>query len=143
MSLKRIEELPIFDAKRPINLHITAKDVSTADPKRPNSCAVAKACKRSLHALEVRVHLSRVYIRSNKMNWQRYLTPNSLRQEIIAFDRGGQFEPGVYKLGRLQPSKRVTGKAQGSRTSTQTKKKPNQGKKRAYHVVKNVRTGPA
>lgn len=139
--LRQLEELPIFDGKRPLKLKITTKDINSADPKRPNSCAVAKACKRELHAKEVRVHLSRVYVRTNDLNWQRYMTPQNLRSEIVAFDRGGQFEPGTYTLGKVPHYDQPTGSRQGGKDKPGHKK--SRTRKRAYHVLKNVRGGPA
>lgn len=140
MKVKAIDGKPVFDAKRPITLNITPNDIAKADRKEPADCAVARACRRDLHAKEVRVHLGRVYVRMNEGNWQRFMTPKSLRSEIIAFDRGGTFEPGTFVLPAPQPSKRASGKRQGS-----APKKPSRrnGKNRVRHVVTDVRTGPA
>jgi hypothetical protein len=143
MRLNQIDGLPIFDAKKAISLTINAKDVDRADPKRPDNCAVAIACRRQTHAKEVRVHLGRVYVRANDLNWQRYITPRPMRAEIIAFDRGGEFEPGTFTLSAPQPTKRVTGKRQGTSRQRVAKGVTGGKKRAAYHVVKNVRTGPA
>jgi hypothetical protein len=104
---------------------------------------VAQAVKRELHAKEVRVHLGRVYVRTTSTHWTRYITPGSLRAEIISFDRGGRFALGVHTLGAVPIGQR-TGKTQG------TKKKPGAPrftgtghKRRAYHAVRDVRTSPA
>jgi len=138
MPIKRKKSLPIINAKRAIKLVISPKDIARADKQEPSSCVVARACKKLTHATEVRVHLSRVYIRSNEGNWQRYMTPRSLRNEIIAFDRGGSFEPGTFVLGPPPRSRAATGKRQG------TDSKVKRGRKRRkYHVITNVRTGPA
>jgi len=140
MPLHQIDGKPVIDAKRSITLNITPGDIAKADRKEPADCAVARACRRDLHAKEVRVHLGRVYVRMNEGNWQRFMTPKSLRSEIIAFDRGGTFEPGSFVLPAPQPSKRASGKRQGS-----VPKKPSRrnGKNRVRHVVTDVRTGPA
>ncbi len=103
--MKTVKHLPIIDAKRPVTLVITKRDVTTADTKEPAHCVVAKACRRMMNAAEVRVHLSRTYVRANEGNWTRFFTPRSLRQEIIAFDRGGKFEPGQYQLGVIPKAK--------------------------------------
>ncbi len=143
MPLNQIEGLPIFDAKKAIKLTVTKGDIRNADPKRPNSCAVAVACQRSTHAKEVRVHLGRIYVRTNDTNWQRFMTPKPMRDEIIAFDRGGKFEPGEFTLAPPQPSKKASGKRQGGPTIAKRVTGEKAKKRRAYHVVKNVRTGPA
>lgn len=136
---REIDGKIIVDAKRSVTLHISKADVAKSDRKRPESCAAANCIKRELHAKEVRVHLSRVYIRTNEGNWQRYVTPDNLRSEIIAFDRGGSFAPGEYKLIPFQPSHRLAKK----RKSGKSGKFPQRGNRQKPHVVKDVRTGPA
>ena len=137
MSLRQIDGLPIVDSKKSLKITINTNDINKADPKQPEDCVIARACRRELHVKEVRVHLGRVYLRSNQGNWVRYMTPRSLRTEIIAFDRGGQFAPGEYSLKGVPPSHRL-----GTKTKTGPKKKA--GKKRIKpHIVTNVRTGPA
>lgn len=141
MTTTSIDGKPIINAKKGAKLIITKHDIATADIKQPNNCAVAKACHRVLHAKEVRVHLSRIYVRANEGNWVRYLTPKSLRTEIVSFDRGGTFEPGAYELTAPPPWMK-TRKRQGGPDKPGYKK--GKGKKRAKHsVVKNVRIGPA
>jgi len=138
MALKEIDGLPVFDAKRPIKLVITKHDCERGDPKHPESCAAARALRRS-GAKDVRVHLGRVYARQNDGNWLRYLTPRALRSEIIAFDRGGSFAPGEYHLLAPQPSHRAKGKRYGgNKPSRKTGKK-----RRAPHIITDVRMGPA
>lgn len=140
MRIQELDGKPVFNAKRPITLTINKNDVAKANPKEPMDCAVARACRRELHAKEVKVHLGRVYIRQNEGNWLRYLTPKAMRQEIITFDRGGAFEPGTFQLAAPQPSKQ-TGKRQ---SKSNKRAAPGSTKKRmAPHVVTNVRTGPA
>lgn len=141
MSLTNIDGLPIMDAKKPVKLIINDNDINKADPKEPKDCAVARACRRGLHVKEVRVHLGRVYLRQNEGNWVRYMTPRYLRSEIIAFDRGGKFVPGEYTLQAPGPSRR-TKKAQGSKKSKSRPVK-SKTKRRAPHVVTDVRQGPA
>jgi len=136
MSPKSIENLPIYDAKKAILLSVTDNDCSRADRKEPDSCAVARACRRELHALDVRVHLGRVYVKTNKGSWTRYITPPALRSEIIAFDRGGTFAAGVFTLSAPQPTKQASGKRQGSNKRTVAKSLT---KRRPPHVVKDVR----
>lgn len=141
MTTKAIDGKPVIDAKKPITLIVTEGDINRADRKEPADCAFARACRRALHVKEARVHLGRVYLRANDGNWTRYLTPRTLRSEIIAFDRGGAFEPGEFTLGAPQPSKR-TGKTQGSKRG-RNRPRTAKVKRRSPHVVTNVRTGPA
>jgi hypothetical protein len=100
----------VVDAKKPAKIVITARDARLGDNKNPSSCAAALAVKRDIpECLSARVHIGRVYI-EHKDKWVRYFTPDSLRSEIIAFDRGGSFQPGEYVLKAPAPSE--TGEAQ-------------------------------
>jgi len=138
-----IDGLPVTDAKRSLELHITARDCSGGDPKRPETCAAAKAIRREHGAIDVKVHLSRVYVRQNRGNWMRYLTPPALQREIVSFDRDGKFEPGVYELKPISPSNRL-GKRQGGKDAPGYKKRRKvKGVKSAQMVTKNIRNGPA
>jgi hypothetical protein len=139
---KLINGLPIRNATESLLLHITGPDVKSARIKRPDFCVVAQAVKRELHAKEVRVHIGRVYVRTTGTHWTRYITPGSLRAEIISFDRGGTFALGVHTLQKIGPVKtHHAGKTQGTRKAG---KQTKTGKKRrAYHAVRDVRTSPA
>lgn len=138
MGIHAIDGLPVIDAKKPLKLTINKNDVAKTDRKESADCAVARACRRETHAIEARVHLGRVYLKTSAGSWTRYLTPRPLRSEIIAFDRGGQFEPGEFMLGAPTPTKTL-GKRRGG-----TKKAKRTGKQRQKPtVVHNVRTGPA
>lgn len=137
-----IDGKPVMDAKRSLKLIITKNDCARASIKEPQDCAAARAIRRELHAKECRVHLGRVYVRTNESNWQRYVTPDALRSEIIAFDRGGAFSPGEYVLAPLPPSKR-TGKQYGADKKPAKKKRGGKKRRRTPHFVRDVRTGPA
>jgi hypothetical protein len=97
MGLKSIDGLPIVDARKGIEIEVTDRDCQLGDPLVPKTCAAARAIRRS-GALDVRVHLGRVYIRSNKGNWQRYVPSGRLHVELVVFDRGGKMQAGKYKL---------------------------------------------
>ncbi len=105
---------PVRNAKKPIVLVITSDDVKKGATRDPASCAAALACKRQMNAAEARVHTGRTYVRI-KDEWIRFNTPVSLQKEIVAFDRGGSFEPGEYELRPLPVSHiKRQGKRQGS-----------------------------
>lgn len=145
MSLKQIDGLPIIDAKKGLMLTITPKDISRADLKDPADCVVARACRREVQAQEVRVHLARIYVRTNKGSWTRYVTPLNMRSEIIAFDRGGTFEPQTFELKTPSEAKQAKGTRQGGKTKKgyHGRNNPNRKKRKSPAVVKNVRIGPA
>lgn len=136
-----IDGLPVLDAKESAVLIINDNDVARADRKEPVDCVVARACRRLLHAKEVHVHLSRVYLRTTGGSWTRYATPPSLRQEIIAYDRGGSFSPGTFTLNPIPPSDVKRRGARAGSPQKQPRKKT--GKKRAErHILTDVRSGP-
>lgn len=137
MRIKDIDGLPVIDAKEGIVLFVSPKDVREADPKNPGECAIAKTCKRQLHVREARVHLSRLYLRSNDHNWVRYELPRAARDEIISFDRGGRFVPIEIFARPVQVNHPL-----GKRASSSNKR--GGGKKRASpRVLTGVRHGPA
>lgn len=96
LKTRTFEGLPVVDATHDIALHVLSIDVKNATKNDPKSCAAAKAGQRELKK-DVRVFLTRTYVKEKK-NWVRYLTPESVSREIISFDRGSSFEPGIYNV---------------------------------------------
>lgn len=131
-----LEGFPVKDAKKPIVLHITKSDITKGAKKNPEACAAALACEREYHIDEARVHLSRTYLRKGK-KWTRYMTPKALRTEIVAFDRGGTFEPGDYVLANPNPAKKL-----GAKMSNSPNKSGNAKKRLHPTIVSDVRHGP-
>ncbi len=130
----KINGKKVVNSTKPVVLEVTAIDIKTGDNKNPSQCAAAKACLRQLKVVSARVHVGRTYIELPD-KWVRYLTPKSLRSEIMAFDRGGNFEPSTHVLGGINPSK-ATGKKQShAKFSTPPKKK----RKRPYHITTGIR----
>lgn len=133
----KFDGLPVIDAKHPIKIIVNRNDVDKANNKNPADCALARACRRNLDVPEVRIHLSRAYVRANKGNWTRYVVPATARTEIIAFDRGGKFEVGEFTLLPPPVSKRL-GANKGA--------KPGKGggtKRRKMRILTNVRARAA
>lgn len=130
----KISDLPVVNAKRSVLLTISSADVKAGKLKNPSECAAALACKRQLHVSEARVHLGRIYLKNGK-RWLRYHTPEALRTEIVAFDSGGNFSPGEYLLGKMQPTRR-TDKRQGGKS---TPPKPKRRHRMKPHYVSGVR----
>lgn len=108
----------VVDAKKPATIRITPKDVAAGDNKNPSSCAAARAAKHSIEdCISARVHIGRVYI-EQKDRWVKYQTPQALRTEIIAFDKGGSFQPGEYTLKAIPPGETAAYKKEWSRGQT-------------------------
>ncbi len=125
----------VVNATKPLLLNITKSDCTNGNVKDPGACAAALALRRQLHVKKARVHLGRVYVEQDD-KWVRYNTPQSLKHEIISFDRGGSFEPGEDKLYAMQPSKQT-----GKRQSKSTKRKAPRVKiaRISRHVTTGVR----
>lgn len=137
MNMKMINGLPVADATMAVTIHVTKRDISGADPKVPGQCAIARACRRQFEVTEARVHLSRTYLCIQGQVWLRYETPKAARSEIIAFDRGGTFEPVHFDLVPPRPSNNL-GVDKRARTGERTGKK----KTKKAAVTQNVRAGP-
>jgi len=106
MKLLGIE---VRDADAPVMLRIRAADTKTGT-KDPNNCAAAKAAKRLPGVSEARIYRSRAYLLHKSPEgkfWKRYITPASIRNEIISFDRGSYFDPGEYTLLPLPTSQKL------------------------------------
>ena len=125
---KTLVGLPILDATEPLDITITDIDIRRATVKKPSCCAAAQAVMRQTGCLDVRIHLSRVYVRYNK-HWLRYLTPSSLRDQIITFDKKIQFKPGYYTLLVLQATIRARTKNEYAGYTKGSKLVPSRGRK--------------
>lgn len=104
----KIEGKPVKDANKQLQITIMPRDVKAGALKNATSCAAAQALVRSGVCQEARVHVNRTYLKEGD-KWTRYQTPPALRSEIVAFDRGGTFEPGEYKLLPVCQCARATG----------------------------------
>jgi hypothetical protein len=137
----KINGLKVIDADSKVKLNITPRDIGAGTRKSPATCPAAQAACRLPNVLEARVHITRTYIKKRHGTggvWIRYKTPPSLHAEIVAVDRGGTFEPGIYTLSPMPRSGRLG-------VYKVTGKKVAKGKKRkvyhasARHVTTNVR----
>ncbi len=121
----------VMNAFQKIVLVIKPNDIKNGDSKNPSECAAAQACMRQLHATQARVHIGRTYVEVND-KWLRFRTSDALRSEIIAFDRGGTFEPGTYELLTIPPSDRKP------RTKSR-KRQVRRAVKKHYHTVTGIK----
>jgi hypothetical protein len=127
----------VVDASEPLPVKITKSDVRMGATKNATSCAAARAiCREGF--TEARVHAARTYVRRPDGKWLRYQTPPALRSEIVAFDRGGVFEPGDYKLVPIQPSQTIGQRAKRKNYHTKSHGSPN-SPKRKNHVTTGIR----
>jgi len=93
----------VVDAKKSLILEVTGDDIKHSNPLDPAGCAAAVAVMRQEGVAHAYVHLSKVYIEQPRY-WIRYESPRALRQEVVVFDRKGEFEPNEFKLNAPPPS---------------------------------------
>jgi hypothetical protein len=122
----------VVDAKTPLHISINKQDAAKGKSKDPGGCAAARAIVRTLaDANAARVHLGRTYIEFDD-KWVRYQTPEALRTEIVAFDRGANpsYTEGDYTLRPPSPSGRLNARPKSAgRTG---------GKRRRPHIARIV-----
>jgi len=128
--LLEIDGLPVKDAKKSIRIEIMREDIVNARKKDSTCCAVAKACKRGLNVKAVKVHLTRLYLNTDGKCFTRYIVSGAMRSEIIAFDRGGKFMPGMYNLAVPDKTKALG----------YVDKRKNRGRKEAKGKAKPIKT---
>ena len=126
----------VVDATRKVTIHVTERDVANGNTRDPAGCAAALACMRDLKATKARVHLGRTYVELDD-KWLRFRTPQSIRSEVVSFDRGGTFETGDFTFSPLSPGNRATGKRKGGKD--QPRKRKIKIARRAYHITTGVR----
>lgn len=124
----------VSDAEGPIRVSVTRKDQAGSNPLQPDSCAMARACKRELDVDGAIIGVGTSYIVQGT-NVVRFCTPVSLAREITTFDRHGEFAAGEYSLSRMNPSRKI------GYTRTRTPKPPNgtSRTRRFVHATTGVR----
>jgi len=133
---------PVINATKAHKIEIKPIDITRAKGKDPGACAAAKAIIREGDCMAARVHLDRTYLEYKK-EWIRFRTPQSLRNEIIALDRGGQFYPGEHELKVLCKSAREElerGVRQGSKIGDKRAERPRRKIARTNHMIEGVRS---
>ena len=133
--IQTLDGLPVYDATEPLWIEVIKEDVKPNRRKDPERCALAAACTRSLH-VEARAYLSRLYIRHDD-HWLRYQLPEVVRQELSAFDRGGGFSEGTYRVTPLTPKARSGGPLQGGKGKRTT---GTAAPRQTHRVVHGVRS---
>lgn len=128
--MKKIDGQPVVNAKRGVTFVVTPADIKKAARKNSAGCVAAIACMRELSATAAQIHTGRTYLNING-KWTRFRTPPSLRAEIIAYDRGGEFEPGEHRLLALSENDMEPRPKTGN---------PDKKKRRApMHIVGGIR----
>ncbi len=131
----QVEE--VEDANEPLEIEVTDIDVKKSKRKNHIECAMAVACKREKHADGVIISLNRAYIIKGKKA-VRYSIPESVRREVVSFDRSAIFAAGEYRLIPTDKAHRLGASGDGGKVGG--KNKNNQGKRRKPHVTEGIRT---
>lgn len=95
--------LKIVDAKEPLTIEVLPNDVNKRGKKDQRHCAFACAAKRQLKTDEAFVFKTSAYVRSGD-TLVRYNLPPSVTREIVAYDRSGEMEPGIYQFSKVNKS---------------------------------------
>lgn len=96
----------VVDADEGVAITVTKRDCFNGKRKKPEGCALAKACVRELEADGAIINISYSYLIVGKVA-TRYQTSVSVAREIVSFDRHHEFEPGKYLLSKVRPSARL------------------------------------
>jgi hypothetical protein len=136
-----LDGLPVFNADETLMIDIVKEDVRAKFRKDPGQCAVAQACKRICHTTEARAYRSRVYVLidqgTDNAHWLRFALSEATRQEVAAYDRGGGFSTGSYRLTPL-PEKQPRPKQDWTQVRRGTGS-PKLQNERGYRVQTGVR----
>jgi hypothetical protein len=134
----KINGVKVLDARKPCAITIKAVDVKNGNTKDPGGCAAALACLREFKTTKARVHIGRVYVLTGD-HWSRFKTPDALRSEIIAFDRGGGLHAGRIHIGCHQAVATVGEQAeegiQKDRNPSTTKAGKEDVSRRRWHSI--------
>lgn len=125
----------VIEAKKDLRINVTAEDCKGARKKKPDACALAKACERSYDGAIV--SLSTAYLIKGDKAF-RYRVPQAVSRELVSFDRHHDFAPGEYKL--KAPSKSFRLRPRGDRPLKPDRHKPHHAQiKRRNHRTAGIR----
>jgi hypothetical protein len=96
----------VSDATKPIKVIVNRDDNDKAEEQKPESCAMARACRRHLKIDGAIIRLRFAYLIKGS-HATRYEVPFTVRAEIVSFDRHKDFRPGEYMLSAVCPSRRM------------------------------------
>jgi len=135
----RINGKKVVDATKPLHISVSKWDASMGKLKDPGGCAAARAIIRTIADVKsARVHLGRTYIEYPD-KWVRYKTPESLKVEIVSFDRGAvkEYAEGNYTLYAISPADRLGYRPKPTGATGNRKRRPHIA--RINHQIEGVR----
>src|SRR3990167_6395415 len=142
---KHAEKLGLkkVDARSPLRIEVTKREISTASKKDPSCCAFANATKRQHDIKAAYFFMSTAWVERGDGTLVRYRLPPSMQKEIVAFDRNKTMEPGDYQLVAFGKTSRMSAfkkrpSAKKRRAADRTPKTTR--KQSVRHRTTNVRT---
>jgi hypothetical protein len=122
----------VRDAKYPAMVKLTPQDCAESKVKAPDKCALAHAfTKRHDGAI---ISMAVAYLIDGNTA-TRYRVPSSISREIISFDRGQYFAPGIYKLLAPKSTSRLGVVRKGKKSTSRAG-----GSVRRIHKTEGIRT---
>lgn len=92
----------VIHAKKHVIVEVSSKDCKEGKGFQTNECALAKAAKRQFKADGVAIRLSDSFVIKGKTAI-RFMTPETVKRELVSFDRHHDFAPGIYRLSPAPP----------------------------------------
>jgi hypothetical protein len=126
----------VVDATAHAMIDVTKADANSRAVRDHGACAMAVACKRKLHLDGVVMSRSVAYLVKDRQA-VRYRVMQHLTRELVAFDRGGTFEPGTYALRKPEAERALGARRGGVATASPKKKKKRAGLR---HFTGHIRT---
>jgi len=127
----------VVDATKSVEISVNRRDCKISKRLKPSECALATAGKRELKSDGVIIGMGSSYVIRGEQAI-RFETPNSVKHEIVSFDRHQDFAPGDYYLNPPSPSKRLGHKETRTGRNGGTVKSA----RRKIHTTARVRTIP-
>lgn len=124
------------DAKEPLTIHVTQRDIDKAVPGSARQCVMARAVHREHGCFNIEMHRTVAYVWWSKIEAAtRYQITQSARDLLIAFDASGRARPLTVTLKPPRPAislaKYHTPKRRAIRKASYEKQKKNKDR-RAY-----------
>lgn len=110
----------VLHAKKPVLVEVRPSDCREGKKLNTDECALAKATKRQFKADGVAIRLSDSFIIKGSTAI-RFKTPETVKREIVSFDRHHDFAAGSYRLSSAPPDwakSRGNGSHLGGRSKT-------------------------
>lgn len=124
-SLTRIfpQVKQVVHAKTAVKVEVSPKDCTEGKSYQTSECALAKAARRQFKADGVAIRLTDSFVVQGDTA-TRFKTPESVKRELVSFDRHKDFASGTYYLSPAPPiwanpnKKPSSGHNKGDRRST-------------------------